>query len=186
MKKHTLAFVDLEATGLDPSRCEIIEIGIVIAEQRTNLFGSAFLELVSEHNIQLLPVHIETADPKALEVTKYHDRDWSAAVSQQEGLAAAAEILRDKVFVAQNVGFDWAFIQRSGQEHGIDFDSVVHYHKLDLASMVFGKLYKDNALHKFSLREMTQYFGVKNDNAHTALSDARATFEVCNKLLQLQ
>lgn len=185
MKKRTLAFVDLETTGLDPSRCEIIEIGIVLAEQRANLFGSSFLELVSEHNIQLIPQHIETAEPKGLEVNRYYDRDWILAVPQAQGLKEAGEILRDKVFIAQNVGFDWAFIQRAGQEHGIDFDSLVHYHKLDLASMVFGKLYKDSALHKFSLREMTQYFDVKNDNAHTALSNARATFEVCNKLLLL-
>ena len=185
MKTHTLAFVDLEATGLDPSRCEIIEIGIVLAKQSSNLFGSSFLEIISEHNIQLNPLHIETADPKALEITKYYDRDWSAAVSQKDCLLQAAEILKNTVFVAQNVGFDWAFIQRAGEEYGIDFDSVVHYHKLDLASMVFGKLYKDPDLFKFSLREMTQYFDVKNDNAHTALSDARATFEVCNKLLQL-
>ncbi len=185
MKKNILAFVDLEATGLDPSRCEIIEIGIVIAAQRIDSSGNGFLELISEHNIQLIPMHIETADPKALEVNKYYSRDWSAAVSQKEGLAHAAEILRDKIFVAQNVGFDWAFIQRAGQEHGVDFDSIVHYHKLDLASMVFGKLYNDPALFKFSLREMTVYFDVVNDNAHTALADARATFEVCNKLLQL-
>lgn len=185
MKKHRLAFVDLETIGLNLFRHEIIEIGIVLAEQRGDLFGKQHLELLSEHNIQLKPAHISSADAKALEVTKYYKRDWSKAVPQKEGLSQAAALLNGGVFVAQNVAFDWAFLQKAGNEYGIDFDQKVHYHKLDLASMAFGKLYDEPKLSKFSLREMTEYFCVTNTDAHTALADARATFEVCKKLLAL-
>lgn len=52
--------------------------------------------------------------------------------------------------------------------------------------MTFGKFYRDPALFKFSLNELTSNFDVKNENAHTALSDARAAFEVCTKLLDEQ
>ncbi len=183
MKNSLLAFVDLEMTGLEPFRHEIIEIGIVLAAQKNGPNGKQVLELVSEHNIQLIPTHIENADPKGLEVNKYHTRDWSLAVPQKEGLEHAAMLLRDTVFIAQNVAHDWSFLSYAGKEHGIDFDMTVHYHKLDLASMAFGKMYHDVRLFKFSLRELTEYFEVKNINAHTALADARATFEVCKKLL---
>jgi DNA polymerase III alpha subunit (gram-positive type) len=183
MKNHTLAFVDLEMTGLDPIAHEILEIGIVLAKQVDGVDGRQTLELLSEHNIQLIPVHIENADPKGLEVNKYHSRDWSAAVPQKEGLLQAAKILEGTVLVAQNVAGDWAFLMESGHKYGVDFDRATHYHRLDLASMAFGKLYHDPKLFKFSLRELTVYFEVTNQNAHTALSDARATFEVCKKLL---
>lgn len=185
MKRHKLAFVDLETTGLDPFRHEIIEIGIVLAEQREDIFGKKSLEFLSEHEIQLKPAHIETADLKALEVSKYDKRSWEKAVPQKEGLTQAATLLEGVVFIAQNVAFDWAFLQKAGNEYGVDFEKQVHYHKLDLASMVFGKLYHDPKLSRFSLRELTEYFGVKNENAHTALADARATFEVCKKLLAM-
>lgn len=185
MKKHILAFVDLETTGLDPFKHEILEVGIVLAEQRADLFGKQYLELLSEHEIQLLPEHIETADPKALEVNKYHARDWSQALPQKEGLLKVIEILGGTIFVAQNVGFDWAFLQHAVTAHALSIERDVHYHKLDLASMVFGKLYHEPKLSKFSLREMAQYFGVTNQDAHTALADARATFEVCKKLLAM-
>lgn len=185
MKTHKLAFVDLETTGLDPFQHEIIEIGIVIATQEKDESGRRSLKSISEHNIQLKAEHIETADPKGLAVNKYHERDWSAAVTQKSGLTQALEILSGTVFIAQNVGFDWAFLQKAGNDYGIDFDAHVHYHKLDLASMVFGKLYHEEALFKYSLKEMTQYFEVTNQDAHEALSDARATFEVCKKLLEL-
>lgn len=183
MKHHRLAFVDLETTGLDPFRHEIIEIGIVLVEQKKDLFGKQSLELISEHEMLLRPEHIETADPKALGVSKYDKQKWGNAVSQKEGLAWAAALLDGTVFVAQNVSFDWGFLRKAGNEYGVDFEKAVHYHKLDLASMVFGKLYHDPKLSRFSLREMTEYFGVVNEKAHTALPDARATFEVCEKLL---
>lgn len=183
MKNDRLAFVDLEMTGLDPFRHEIIEIGIILAKQKEGMDGRRTLELISEHNIQLIPLHIGNADPKGLEVNKYHTRDWSLAVPQKEGLLHAAEILRGTVFVAQNVALDWAFLHYAGNKFDINFDKLVHYHKLDLASMAFGKMYHDPRLFKFSLREMTEYFQVVNQDAHTALADARATFEVCKKLL---
>jgi DNA polymerase III subunit epsilon len=183
MKNHKLAFVDLETTGLDPLHHEIIEIGIVLAVQKVASDGHRYLELTSEHNIQLIPTHIENADPKALEVNKYYKRDWSGALPQHTGLVQAAELLDGAIFIAQNVTGDWAFLLKSGDDYGVSFDTRVHYHKLDLASMVFGKLYHEEKLFKYSLRELTEYFGVTNQNAHTALADARATFEVCRKLL---
>ncbi|MEK7118467.1 MAG: 3'-5' exonuclease [Patescibacteria group bacterium] len=185
MKNHKLAFVDLETTGLDPFRHEIIEIGIVLVEQKGDLFGKQSLEPISEHEMLLWPEHVETADPKALGVAKYDKHKWEKAVSQKEGLARAATLLEGTVFIAQNVSFDWAFLQKAGNEYEVNFEKAVHYHKLDLASMTFGKLYHDPKLSKFSLREMTEYFGVTNQNAHTALADARATFEVCKKIARV-
>jgi DNA polymerase III alpha subunit (gram-positive type) len=183
VKRHKLAFVDLETSGLDPFKHEILEIGIVIAEQRADLFGKQYLEILSEHEILLLPEHIETAEAKALEISKYFKRDRSKAVPQREGLAQAAAILEGTIFVAQNVAFDWAFLQKAGNEYGVNLEKAVYYHKLDLASMALGKHYHLPELSKFTLRELTTHFAVVNQDAHTALADARATFEVCKKLL---
>lgn len=184
MKHHTLAFLDLETTGLDPFKGEIIEIGIVLAKQKKDPEGLPVLTKLSEHLIALLPEHIETADPKSLEVCKYHERDWSHAVTQRDGITEALSILKDTVIVAQNVGFDWAYLQKSVHDQGMVIEGVVHYHKLDLASMAFGKLYTESALFKYSLRELAEYFGVENSEAHTALSDARTTFLIAEKLLR--
>lgn len=184
MKNHTLAFLDLETTALDPFEGEIIEIGIVLAKQDEDPEGLPVLTKLSEHLIALLPEHIETADPKSLEVCRYHERDWSHAVSAREGVEKALSILKDTIIVAQNVGFDWAYLQKAVHDQGMVIEGVVHYHKLDLASMAFGKLYGESALFKYSLRELAAYFEVENPDAHTALSDARTTFLVAAKLLR--
>lgn len=183
MKQLRLAFVDLETTGLDPFRHEIFEIGIVLAEQTSN--GERYPELkkISEHEFLLRPRHPETADPKGLEVSHFHDRDWTRAIDPREALQSAAALLRNAIFIAQNVAFDWSFLQKAGNEYGVEIETVVHYHKLDLASMVFATYYREPQLQTYSLREMCEYFGVTNASAHTALSDARAAFMVAQKVI---
>lgn len=183
MKTYTLAFVDIETTGLDIFKSEILEVGIVLAKQAKNEKGGSDLIHISELNVALKPEHIETANPESLKVCKYHERDWSHAVSQKEGLQKVADFLTGTVIIGQNVCFDWSVLQKSMHENGINLDELVHYHKLDLASMAFGKFYNEPNLFRFSLREMCTYFDVQNIDSHTALSDAKATFEVCKKVL---
>jgi DNA polymerase-3 subunit epsilon len=185
MRDKYLAFVDLETTGLDPTRHEITEVGIIVAKQETDLFGKRSLIEVAAEEILLVPDRLEDADPGALRVNRFHTRDRSGALPQREGLARVAELISGTVFVAQNVTFDWSFLFLSGKRHGIDFDRQLFYHKLDLGSMAIGKLYQDPSQKKFTLRAITERFGVKNLDAHTALSDARATFEAAKRLLDL-
>ena len=61
----------------------------------------------------------------------------------------------------------------------------MHYHKLDTVSMTWAKLHKNPDIDHFSLREMCKHFGIENKNPHSALSDARATFELYKKLMSL-
>jgi DNA polymerase III epsilon subunit-like protein len=183
MKHHTLAFVDLETTGLNPLRHEIIDIGVVRAKQGRDVAGRPTLTYLDELEIALLPQHIERADPKSLEVNQYHKRDWSHAVAPKQGLEALVAYLNGSVFIAQNVTADWSFILVACEQYGVPLDDVVHYHKLDLASMAFGAYYEESALYKYSLRELSVYFDVKNKHAHTALSDARTTYEIAERIL---
>ncbi len=52
--KTTVAFVDLETTGLDPSRHDIIEIGIVRVDART-------LEVLDEYEVLVAPERLGEA-----------------------------------------------------------------------------------------------------------------------------
>lgn len=183
MRNHPLAFIDIEATGLDPEKNEIIEIGLVIAEQGLSADKKITLKKIEEWEIKIKPTHMETADPEALIVAHYNEADWASAVDISSALKILSEKTVDATMVGHNVAFDSSFLENSFSRTGIV--NRMHYHKLDTLSIAFTKLYGHESVEKLSLRSLCEYLGVENKDAHTALSDARATFEVFEKLMAL-
>lgn len=179
MYERNLLFVDIETTGLDPTRHEIIEIGAILAVPQPTLLGPATLTFAKEWERKIIPERIESGDPRALEVSGYHRRDWSEAVPLQKAMEELTALAQNAVIVAQNVTFDWSFLIVAAGATRVPLDRAVFYHKVDLPSYVMGKYAgKLDGPQKYTLRELCAYYGVKNDDAHTALSDARATAEI--------
>lgn len=174
MKKHNLVFLDIESTGLDLTKHEIIEIGFVITTPR--------LKVLEEFAIKIKPERIQDADPVSLKVNHYDPTDWRGATSLKEAIEVVSEKTKDCILVGQNVAFDSGFLNVAFERTGIP--NRMHYHKLDTISIAWAKLHRNPKIKSFSLREMCLYFGIKNEKAHTALSDARATFELYKKLMR--
>lgn len=181
MKKNNLAFVDIETTGFDPDTHEIIEIGLVLVKQIGDN-GDKF-EIIEEIELKVKPERIEDADPQALKVNGYDPSQWVFAHSLKEAMTVFGEKTKDAIFVAHNVSFDLGFIDHAFKKTGVE--NQMFYPKLDTISMAYAKLHKNPQVEKFRLQKLCEYFGIKNERAHTALADARATFEVYEKLMNL-
>jgi DNA polymerase-3 subunit epsilon len=175
MRKHNFAFIDIEATGLNLREHEIIEIGCVLT--------TPALEVIEEFEIKIKPENIERADPVALKVNQYNEEEWKSAVSLPEAMKIFAEKVKDCIMVGHNVAFDAGFIESSFNKIGMD--NTLHYHRLDTISIAWAKMHRDPEMERFSLRELCLKFGIQNERAHTALSDARATYELYKKLMSL-
>jgi DNA polymerase III epsilon subunit-like protein len=175
MKKHNLAFIDAEMTGLDPLKHEIIELGAVIV--------SPELQIIEEFDFKIKPEHLEEADPTSLKISNYQTHEWQGAIPLKQALQILNEKARDCVMVGHNVAFDSLFLETAFSRFGIV--NTMHYHKLDTISIAWAKLHRDPDLEHFSLRELCARFGIENPKAHTALSDARATYELYKKLMSL-
>ncbi|MCK9352318.1 MAG: 3'-5' exonuclease [Candidatus Paceibacterota bacterium] len=181
MKTHNLAFIDVETTGLDPDRHELIEIGCVLARQIAQEGKGPALLMLDEFECKIMPEHLETADPESLAIIGFKKENWADAIPLAEAMEKFSERVRGASFVAHNAFFDYAFIEHAFKKTGVK--NFMHYHRLDTVSIAFAKLYDKTEVEKFSLRFLCEYFGVENKNAHTALSDARATFEVYKRLM---
>jgi DNA polymerase III alpha subunit (gram-positive type) len=181
MKKHNLVFLDLETTGLNPEMHEIIEIGCIIARQKDRVGKGPEIEKIEEFEIKVKPRHIETADKEALRICGYNEGDWVFAVDLKQALGKLAEKAKSGIMVGHNVAFDWVFLEKAFEETGVVPE--FHYHKIDTIALAFAKLYNNPEAQKFSLRALCELLNIKNEKAHTALSDVRATFELYKKLL---
>jgi DNA polymerase III epsilon subunit family exonuclease len=175
MRKHNLAFIDAEMTGLNVLEHELIELGVVVTTPE--------LEVIEEFDIKIKPEHILTADKTSLKVSNYDPDKWENAVSLKDALETFAIKTRDCIMVGHNVAFDHTFLQYAFEKTGVK--NTMHYHKLDTISIAWAKYNKDPEIDHFSLRELCAKFGIKNEHAHTALSDARATYELYKKLISL-
>jgi len=175
MKKHNLAFVDIETTGLDIIEHEIIEIGCVLT--------TPDLKVIEEFELKIKPEHIENANPASLKVNHYKAEDWEEALTLRAAMKIFSEKVKDCIMVGQNIAFDSGFIEHAFSK--LNITNSMHYHRLDTISIAWAKLHNDKDLEHFSLREMCLRFGIKNEHAHTGLSDARATYELYKKLMSL-
>lgn len=101
---------DLETTGLDPSRCEIIEIGAIRVNRDSNMHDT--FEALLKPSIPI-PARIT-------EITGITN-----AMVEAEGEEPAKALAEFKAFVgmlplvAYNADFDMAFLRSAGERHGV-------------------------------------------------------------------
>ena len=172
MTSDKVAFVDIETTGLNPHVAEIIEIGVVVYNIKTGT--------VEERNVKVRPLHIERAEPKALEVNGYREQDWKDAVTLEEALNEIGGICEGATFLAYNATFDWSFLEKAYQDTGVAIP--FHYHRLCIMSMAWAKVPRSK-VQGYSLKTICAYLGIAPEpKIHRALNGARKACQVYMRL----
>lgn len=177
--QQSLAFIDVETTGLNDDVAEIIELGVVIAKLK-----DGELVVTDQLDLKIRPEHLETAEPAALRINGYNEADWMFAVSLKDAMELFAKKTEGCIFVAHNVTFDYGFIDQAFKKTGVE--NRMHYHKLDTIALAFAVLIDNDDMNKFSLKALAEHYGIENKKAHSAFADAYATYELFKKLFNLK
>jgi DNA polymerase-3 subunit epsilon len=175
LPQKVLAFVDLETTGLDPSRHDIVEVAVLRVDARS-------LEVLAQHDTLVAPERLEDAQPEALAICGFSKAAWTNAVPLREALLAIAPLLEGALVAGHNVGFDWAFLQAGFARAGLTLPRV-GYHRLDTASLAW-PLVTSGELSSLSLDGLATLFGLERPRPHRALADARCALEVARRLAE--
>jgi DNA polymerase-3 subunit epsilon len=168
------AFVDVETTGLDPSRHEIVEIGLVLVD------GPSRSVLV-EHHQRVRPQRIGRADPEALAINGYNEADWKTAVPLRDAMASLFPLLEGSILAGHHVSFDERFLRSGFSRAGLPLPAIAR-HRLDTASLAW-PLLQSGAIRSVSLSDVCAYLGIPRPRPHRALDDARASKEVAFRLM---
>lgn len=175
--ERNLAITDVETTGVDSDRHEILEIGLLVVRQGD-------LKIIDELDVKVKPEHIETAEAVALHVNGYREEDWKDAITLADAMEQYQEKVGEAIFLAHPLAFDLGFIERAFKKTGRE--NPMDYHQLDLFSMAWAILNKDGRLSKVTLFEMAKYFGLEPEpKPHRAIHGARIAYEILKKLLEL-
>ena len=183
MKVHDLVFVDTETTGLDARIHEIIEIAVVRVRQDWSDGEKPVFTIVDEWSVKAQPENISSADSASLRINGYTVTGWEGATTIKNALDEFSEKTDGAIMVAHNVAFDTGFIDTNFAKYGIP--NKMHFHRLDTVSMAYAVLHDTPDVARYSLAELCKHFGIVNESAHSALSDARADFELFKKLMAL-
>lgn len=169
LRQRPLVFVDVETTGLDPFRHEIIEIACLVVDPQT-------LEVKKGYLTKAQPEHLETADPVALRKNKFSLEAWENAKPLNQVLEEINSLAPGGMFTGFNVSFDRAFIETAFRKEGVT--SNFDYHWVDVMSLVYWRLFSDEKLKRLRLTHVCEVLGIPLEEAHTAMGDTRATLEV--------
>lgn len=176
--------LDVEATGLDPFVHQATEVAWW--DSATGLEG----ELV-------LPHTLDNADPVALTIQRYEERDVAAArqATQTEVTdlweflgGAVGDRYTKPVLVGSNIGFDAGMLGGTFHRAGLAPSQPWYYRPQDVASIArWGLGWTDDHGHPLNLLRLTQRLDVTvpDGAAHTALGDVRTTVQVLQRLREL-
>ena len=174
LKDRPQSFIDIETTGLDPGIHEILEFSILRRDPSSGI--------ESKNTIYFEPQHIHTADPKALEVNGYNPENDVASIRKHPLVALdhIVSMLKDTIIIGHNVSFDLNFIKAQVIKYGLN-DKDLPYHKVDTVTLAFEHL-APLGLSSLSLKNVCEFLGISNDNAHTSSADVHRTVQVFDLL----
>jgi len=172
--ERPIAITDVETTGLDFAIQEIIEIGLVVINQKT-------LEIINTLDVKVKPEHIETADEFAIKLNGYNETDWKNAITLKEAMSIYGGKTKDAIFCAHNMTFDWSFIFEAFRK--TDVKDQMDHHRIDLFTMIWMKLRNSNC-EKFSLNEAAKRLGVSEEPMpHRGINGAMTAYKIYKKLV---
>ncbi|MHA1952495.1 MAG: 3'-5' exonuclease [Candidatus Heimdallarchaeaceae archaeon] len=168
---------DVETTGLDPEKHEILQLGAILLDDD--------LKRIDSGQMKLMPKHWERADKEALIINKVDPSTWEPTHKSTKEALNKLHSFVNKYFppseklipLGHNVSFDLDFLRSLYKEEEKMW--IYHYHKIDTINwaMLWGKVTK-TPIKSYKLCDICELFNIKLDNAHDAMSDVKATVEI--------
>lgn len=158
--------IDVETTGLDPKKDEIIEIGAIkyLNGSERDVFSC------------LIKPERELPGPVA-QLTGLTQAELEQGRSIEEAIYALLEFIGSYPLVAHNAGFDTSFLNAALEGLGMDGLENEIVDTLSLSMKIHP------GLESYRLESLGEFFGFEGAGVHRALSDARATRRLLMKLI---
>ncbi|MGC4036455.1 MAG: exonuclease domain-containing protein [Chitinophagaceae bacterium] len=160
------AIVDIETTGTYSAANDITEISIQVFDGQKVV--EKFETLINP--CQSIPRYIQA-------MTGITDEMVAEAPTFEEVSESVYDILKDKVFVAHSVNFDYSFIKGNLAAHGFDLNCKKLCTVRLSRKIIPGKP-------SYSLGNLCDSLGIYNDSRHRAGGDAFATVKLFKLLLE--
>ncbi len=183
MFNHDILIIDIESTGLDYQRNELIELAGVLLDKKTLKEKKHFRSFIK-------PQHWRNRDPEAMAINKITWEELAKAPSLKTVINTFQKKFGDKVILAPyGTIMDTAMLRVAYKKIGKKYP--YDYHVFDVWPLCYTYMAKKKLLVNkkrfsgFSLNDIANHFKIKIPaNRHTALADCRLEAEVLRKLVK--
>lgn len=179
-KKKIYCSLDIETSGFDPLKNEVLEIGFVffeLVEAKPDAKDNADAKMtrirITEEYARVFKPHGEVT-ANILGLTGISQEELDSAEPFSEYKAELQKKLETAVIVGHNVVFDIKFLESTGLKFSGDAIDT-----LDLVQWILP------THHSYNLENLMHTFGISHKEAHRALADSKATLKLLEKLLQV-
>lgn len=164
---HKFLALDVETTGLSADYDRIIELGAILYNNGKNV--SSFSSLVNAGiKIPVQATKVNHITDQMLQGAPRETSAFEKFVEYADGILEGGLIV-----VAHNASFDMNFLSKTLSRLGYN-GKILYVDTLSLSRHLL-----NGALDSYRLEDVAHHFGIRNEKAHRACSDA----EVCGKIL---
>ena len=179
IKFDDFVVLDLETTGLDPTRDRIIEIGAI--------------RFIDGREIEVFSTLINPGIPIPDFITKLTgitDKEVKHAPGIEEKLPELLEFIDDSILLGHQINFDAAFIEyllrrQNNNFHMWDVETqrFKYFTNTRMDTLFLARIFLP-FLPRFTLSSVAAYFKIDLEKAHRAIDDARASGNVFLQLIE--
>jgi hypothetical protein len=188
MNSYTLYVCDTETTGLDPAKNDVIEVSFYRLSDGV------------QKTWQIKPTNFNNIETDALRVNGHKKEDITHQTkfgreTYKEASEAIIEIenwlfddnmpAANRIIVGQNAAFDKEMLQQLWSKCNSKDSFPFGRRVMDTMQIEFFLDWCKNTIAEgYSLNNLVKKYGVKNEKAHTAAADVKATKEVFEKQVE--
>lgn len=181
--KRDLLLIDLETTGLDASRHEIIQLAAVLLNRKTLKEEEVFSSYVK-------PLAWQRRDKESMAVNKITFEQIKDAPDLKTVLSQFNNFFKAKQVILSYYGgpLDMDFLRAAYRRLKLAWRFDYHYFNLWAVFYAFlaarGQLKNNKKFAGFSLEDLMEKFKIKSKNRHDALEDCRVEAEILRGIMK--
>jgi DNA polymerase III epsilon subunit-like protein len=172
-KSRPILFIDLEMTGLDVNKHEIVEVAALLVRQPD-------FSVVNSFYTKIQPVHPETGDPNSLKIIDFSAKNWADAIPLRQALKELSQFAPNCFLAGWCVQNEWDFLNLALEQEGIPY--FYDHRLIEVFSLAYARFFNDPEMPFINLPAVARKLGIYIDQ-HKPDSDIRATYEIFKRLV---